>query len=264
MRSRFTNHVTAGALLALLLAGCSGAGKRTQRASFGNIGARIKETRNALYDASSSILERRDRLVADASRLERQGPTSEKAWLEVAEAMLVGGDRAKAEKAFLKAPGPAADYQLGRIYLERSRVRSVKPWAEKAKECFKRSLSTWSGIRAHLASVFITSMEAKPDMVTRLCEEGLKRYGSAQGTEEYLMALATLKQGEEKRSVLKEVLERRPHYAMAIVGLAQVALKAGDRDEVLKKCRAALAVNPRFAEAYLLLGVTRKSEDGAD
>jgi tetratricopeptide (TPR) repeat protein len=245
--------------------------------------ALIQQTRPLFYVAGidiraklapvESALDELDRVARDPRYAEFP-----EAWTALGLGRHLVGDAARAEEALVQAARLAPDDTavhgaLARIYVERVATQSsvssdgsggrrprtcVEAWGRKALDHARRAVREGAtGIEEHLAATYRAFAEHENAAVQRLCREGLERYGTEMGTEEYWVLLSLVNPPARDVEFLTQALKRRPHHAWALFLRGNAHFDIEEFDEALADYDAALRANPRLADAYQNRGFIR-------
>jgi len=250
--------------------------------------ALIQQTRPLFYVAAIDIRARLapvETALGDLDRVARDPAFADfpEAWTALGLGWHLVGDSARAQEALAEAtrlaPDDAAVHAaLARIYIERvatqasvasdgsggrRRRASVDAWGRKAVEHARRAVREGAtGIDQHIAATYRAFAEHENAAVQRLCREGLDRYGTEMGTEEYWVLLSLVNPPARDVEFLTHALKRRPHHAWALFLRGNAHFDNEDFDAALADYDAALRANPRLADAHQNRGFIRHNVRG--
>jgi tetratricopeptide (TPR) repeat protein len=251
---------------------------------------RIRDTRRLFYVPDVDMRSEIEKLEAALTRLERL--TIEEAYASVPELWgLLGigryftGEADLAQQALEKAEKLGSTdgwvfYYLGRIHLENGLsyrltesydIQRVRDFTEVGKKYIKRSTAT-EPIDLQIAEGYLALAEDEGAEISaklrKICEEGLQRFGTMPGTEEFRLLLAWGYEGklEDQLAEYTKAIERRPHFPWALFLRATVRYRRNDLPGTQKDYDAALRLYPKWWLPYLNRGAVRaqlKDLDGA-
>ncbi len=108
-----------------------------------------------------------------------------------------------------------------------------------------------AGIRRHLIQTYQAYLADNPKALQRLCALGQERYPHVLGVETFYLLDSWKRPAAEQRSLLRQALRARPHYAMAYLLRGNLARESGNLDEAIAHFGQALRINPRLSAARL-------------
>lgn len=245
----------------------------------------IRETRAFFYVRDVDLtakLERVEIAVQELEKLTTQTAfeNSPEVWTAAGIGWYLIGDGQKAEAALMRAEKLGSqdawvDFYLGRVFLDRATLsHALNPddpheefekksheWSEKAAHYLERRGRAWdsaSELDRALAELYraIATKKGKKE-VAALCEEGLKRFGAAIGTEEFWIVLAWFDDGARREEYCTKAIERKPQFAWAYFLRAQAKKKRGDFPAALQDLDEALRINPKLLPALINRGTLR-------
>ena len=246
---------------------------RRRREQFRPLEAMIQETRPFFYIKDADVPARLSRVTAFLDGLEREAGVGDSVdlWTALGRGWYFAGDLTRAQHALEKGLSFAPEdgqihHVLGRIFLDRAMIelstrdgRTDRERQARAKELNARALEhfrkgiSWDGtgeIDRALAAAYRALAEGTTADVARLCRVGLDRFAGELGAEEFSCLLGTITEGEERIAHLSRAIERRPHYAWALLQRGSAWLVHGNLARALEDLDRAVALNPHGPYVY--------------
>ena len=238
----------------------------------------IKETRSCFYVKDLDIrakLHEVERALGKLEELAKVPANDRQAalWALLGTGRYFAGDDIRAEEALMRAVELGSSdgwvhYYLARIYLQRSLMARLvvnagpendgleaRRLTELAKDAVERSSRSGAGAaeadRAVVAA-YLALAQGDDERVEKLCDEGLKKFGTAMGTEDFwvLRGWAWGDDRPRQEEAYSKALERRPHDAFALFLRGLIRHMQGKRAEAIEDYDASVAINPRMVWVY--------------
>jgi tetratricopeptide (TPR) repeat protein/tRNA A-37 threonylcarbamoyl transferase component Bud32 len=202
-------------------------------------------------------------------------------WYLRGEVLELRGDYARAEQSFSRAVeldprfGPAR-YHLGRVLLCRAYISSLAVWPDEreirraegeqlARQAIREiTEAQGSGfdndLQREVAAAMLAHLRGAKEEVRRICRDGIARFGTKEGAEEFPWLLGlVLDSKEAQQKAFNQALALRPKFPLALYSRASVR----ERDAAIQDYDRALAISPGFAEAVLNRGSLRWAKGDA-
>jgi tetratricopeptide (TPR) repeat protein/predicted Ser/Thr protein kinase len=249
----------------------------------------IKYARPYLYVRGDEVIRRLDDVRAALKKLESRLGAPRFArhaavWTMVGSGRYFVNDYVGAEAALLEAHRLSprdgwTNYYLGRVLLEQS-LEGMGRWhgapsagardrsralAARAEQHFERA-EGWTGsdLEKQLARAFAAFVRGQAEEVSRLCREGLTRFGDSMGSEDFHLLLGLMQRGDESIGEFDLALERRPHYPRAYMVRAMRFVQSREFVRAEQDFSAVLKLAPTMAEAYASRAGARSEQGDHD
>ncbi len=242
---------------------------------------KIEETRQGFYIPDIDIRARLGPLERALEELEPVAADPAFArhpdvWTTLGTGWYVVGNLTRAEQALLRAaelvPTDARIHAyLGRVYLElafstlvgspreaQERIKSSRRLNAQAQQSLRLAAGGWEGsteLERHLARAHLAMVDGTREGVQALCQEGMERFPSLLGVEEFQCLLAAADQNSPAAfELLNQALRRRPHYPWGRFLRGAMRAQQGESGRALADYSAALEVFPQYRPALLNRG----------
>jgi len=242
--------------------------ERRRRDALEPMARAIREARAMFYIKDIDIAAHLDRIRRTAAQIEAMPDKRAEEHALIGAGWYWLGDLERAEAALQRAPDDGwASFLLGRICMERALTAlltyetdvipewaaAARDWSARALAHFRRPAKTWSGadeIDRHLAQAYMGFAGADTEGALRLCEEGLRKYGGALGSEEYWILGGWIGPKPQALAAYERAIEKRPHYPLGLLVRGIERQRRGDRRGALEDYSAAIRLNPLMGRAY--------------
>jgi tetratricopeptide (TPR) repeat protein len=252
----------------------------------------IKETRSCFYVKELDIRAKLREVERALARLEELAkvPANERQaalWSLTGAGWYFAGDEHRAEAALKRAVELGSTdgwvhYYLARIYLQRSMMErlvvnagpendglAAKRLSEMAKEHVERSTASGAGaadVDRAVVAAYLALAQGDDAKVEALCDEGLKKFGTAMGSEDFWVLRGWVWGDGRPRQeeAYNKALERRPHDSFALFLRGMIRHMQGKRDAAMEDYDLAVAINPRMIWVYNNRGQLRLDAGDVD
>ena len=225
------------------------------------VARRIEEVRAQFYireiDIRQELLSLEKSLVA----LEKQAGEEPRVWRMLGIGWYLIGWVERAEQALAKAPkDPTARYYLGRIAIDRARISLAggpRYWTDLSRARLRQALTLLTSrtvdstpIERLVSQAYVALAREQAKEVARICRDGLERFGTQLGTEEFWLLLTWIGTVEERLNACRAGLARCPHHPWLTLMLGIIHQTQRDYSSAMKAFDRVLQIAPRMSFAH--------------